>query len=302
MNSKLGAPDSNTEFVKILQKLGLLSLIWLSIGQVQGRQVLAELDFSTGNWVMIGVSLRNATLHPIQDTLGTFICKDKTVLAKIKEEWDFSPMFEDVCDYHYAIKFYRDGELKQTLRVNLNCRYITVGGAAFDFTPQDLLKYRPSFKGINWSRITFRNIDVLKEAVRKMLELPNVYAYQDIRPYQYTGFFTVGYENLPWNSDKDSLTREVTKEIRAISGRRDFYVAPTFVFVQGDWMKIRYEVYCNSDFLDSYRGPVTAGWRSHLEYSDQIQVVMIGLSRENYQKIMAPVLQGGAENPGKSGD
>lgn len=268
--------------------------------ETQARKVLSELDFSSGNWVMIGVSLRNATLHPIQDTLGTFICKDKTVLNKIKEEWDFSPMFEDVCDYHYAIKFYKDGELKQTLRLNLNCRYILLGGAAFDFTPQDLLKYRPSFKSINWSRITFRNQEVLREAVRKIVELPNVYPYQDIKPYLFSGYFTVGYENLNWNIDKDSLTKELTREIRAISGRKDFYAAPTFVFVQGDFMKIRFEVYCEKSFLESYNGPVTAGWRSHLEYSDQIQIITIGLSRDNYQKIMAPVLQGGGESESKS--
>lgn len=245
---------------------------------------------------MIGVSLRNATLHPVQDSLGTFICKDKNILSKIQEEWDFGPMFEDVCDYHYAIKFYKDGELKLTLRVNLNCRYITLGGAAFDFSPQDLLRYKSSFKPINWSRITFKNLEVLREAVQKIDSLPNVYPYQDIKPYLYSGYFTVGYENLFWNIDKDSLTNEVTKEIRTLSGRKDFYVMPTFVFVQGDYMRIRYEVYCEQAFLQSYRGPVTAGWRSHLEYSDQVQIITIGLSRENYQKIMAPVLQGVGES------
>jgi hypothetical protein len=265
---------------------------------LQARKVLADLDLSNGNWVMIGVSLRNATLHPVQDTLGTFICKDKSILNKIREEWDFSPMFEDVCDYHYAIKFYKDGELKLTLRANLNCEYITLGGAAFDFTPKDLLKYRPFFKSINWSRITFRNQDVLKEAVRKISELPNVYAYQDIRPYLYSGYFTVGLDELHWNIDKDSLTREVMKEVRSLSGRRDFYAAPTFVFVQGDQMKMRYEIYCDPDFLKDYTGPVSAGWRSHLEYTEQIQIIMIGLSREAYQKIMAPVLQAADTNAG----
>ena len=270
------------------------------IPEIQARKVLSDLDFSSGNWVMIGVSLRNATLHPVQDSLATFICKDKNILNKIQEEWDFGPMFDDVCDYHYAIKFYKDGELKQTLRVNLNCRYITIGGAAFDFSPQDLLKYKSYYKSINWSRITFRNLDILREAVQKIDSIPNVYPYQDIKPYLYSGYFTVGYENLHWNIDKDSLTKELTKEIRVLSGRKDFYVLPSFVFVQGDYMKIRFEVYCEQLFLESYRGPVTAGWRSHLEYTDQVQIITIGLSRENYQKIMAPVLQGGGEEEVKS--
>lgn len=268
-----------------------LCLFCLSI-QVYARKVLSELDFSSGNWVMVGVSLRNAKLHPVQDTLGTFICKDKTVLNKIQSEWDFGPMFEDICDYHYAIKFYRDGELKLTLRVNLNCQYITLGGASFDFTAKDLLKYRPFFKPINWSRITFKNMDVLKEAVQKISQLPGVYGYLDLKPYQYSGYFTVGYDQVHWNADKDSLTRELMREIKNLSGRTDFYAAPTFVFVQGDNMKIRYEVYCEKEFLDVYRGPVTAGWRSHMEYVDQIQIIVIGMGREAYQKIMAPVLQG----------
>lgn len=274
-----------------MKKVFVIVCLMIGCLGLQARRVLSDIDLSSGNWVMIGVSLRNATLHPIQDSLGTFICKDKATLAKIKEEWDFSPMFEDVCDYHYAIKFYRDGELKLTLRVNLNCQYITLGGAAFDFTPKDLLKYRSYFKPINWSRITFRNQDVLREAVRKISDLPNVYAYQDIRPYLFSGFFTVGYDELPWNADKDSLTKEITREIRSLSGRKDFYAAPTFVFVQGEVMKMRYEIYCESDFLTAYKGPVSAGWRSHLEYTDQIQIITIGLTREVYQKIMAPVLQ-----------
>lgn len=291
---------SKFKILNPLKKLLFLIILSISFPNAQARKVLAELDFSSGSWVMIGVSLRNATLHPIQDTLGTFICKDKGVMAKIHEEWDFSPMFDDVCDYHYAIKFYKDGELKQTLRVNLNCQYITLGGAAFDFSPKDLLKYRPYFKSINWSRITFRNLEVLREAVQKISSLPNVYAYQDIKPYLYSGYFTVGYENLTWNIDKDSLTKELTREIRSMSGRKDFYVAPTFVFVQGDFMKIRFEVYCEKSFLESYKGPITAGWRSHLEYSDQVQIITIGLSRDNYQKIMAPVLQGAGESEQKS--
>ena len=56
-------------------------------------------------------------------------------------------------------------------------------------------------------------------------------------------------------------------------------------------MKMRYEIYCESDFLTAYKGPVSAGWRSHLEYTDHIQIITIGLTRDVYQKIMAPVLQ-----------
>jgi hypothetical protein len=266
------------------------------VQSLSARKVLSDIDLNDGNWVMVGVSLRNAKLHPVQDTLGTFILKDKNILSRIQNEWDFSPMFEDVCDYHYALKFYKNGELKLTLRLNLVCEYIILGGAAFDFTAEDLLKYRSYYKPINWSRITFKNMDVMKEAVNKMLVLPGVYPYMDIRPYKYNGYFTVGYDRLHWNANKDSLTRELSKNLRELSGRSDFHPVPTFIWVQGDFMNIRYEVYCDTDFMNFYRGPKITEWRSHLEYLDNVQIIVVGLSKENYQKVMAPVLQSLPEN------
>jgi len=279
-----------------MRKLFAFFCLLSFLNSASARKVISELDFSSGNWVMVGVSLRNAKLHPVQDTLGTFICKDKNILRKIQNEWDFSPMFEDVCDYHYAIKFYKDGNLKLTLRLNLVCEYIVLGGAAFEFSPRDLLKYQSYYRPINWSRITFRNMDVMKEAVNRVLDLPNVYPYMDIQPYRYNGYYTVAYERLHWNANKDSLTTELVKTIRHMSGRTDFYPVPTFIMVQGNFMNIRYEVYCDQEFMNSYKGAIGTSWRSHLEYLDNVQLILIGLSKENYQKIMAPVLQSLPEN------
>jgi|GEM_PF-737372 len=279
-----------------MNKIILLIIVFSCANSLYARKVLSDINLNDGNWVMVGVSLRNAKLHPIQDSLGTFILKDKNILSRIQSEWDFSPMFDDVCDYHYALKFYRNGELKLTLRLNLVCEYIILGGAAFEFTPEDLLRYRTYYKPINWSRITFKNMDVMKEAVNRMLVLPGVYPYMDIKPYKYDGYFTIGYDRLHWNANKDSLTRELSKYVNEVTGRNDFHPVSTFVWVQGDLMSIRYEVYCDEDFMRFYDGPTVTEWRSHLEYLDNVQIIVVGLSKENYQKVMAPVLQNLPEN------
>ena len=240
---------------------------------------------------MVGVSLHNAKIHPVQDTLATFICKDVNTLKRVQQDWDFSPMFEDVCDYHYAIKFYQNGELKKTLRVNLVCNYILVEGAAYDFEVSDLLKYRPYYRQINWSRITFKDQEVLKQAVKRIEALPNVYPYFDFKPYLFSGFFTVRMDRLPWNANRDSLARAFRKQLIQDYQTREVYVAPGFYIVQGDYQQVRLEVYCEKSFYEDYEEDIQAPWRSHFEYIDQVQLIVVGLSKEGYQKIMEPVLK-----------
>lgn len=266
----------------------LVSFILLSLN-ANARQLLSHLDFSQGKWEMIGVSLHNYALLPIQDDLGAFILSDTTILRKIKEEWNFDEKFQDYCEYHYALKFYKDGQLVETLRANLLCNYISLGGLSYEFSDTAFLKYRPTYKKVRWSRIRFKNLDVLQSSVYKLDGLANVYWYGDVKQYTFDGNFIVYMNDLPWNANRDSLVHAVSQRLSRTYVREDFYVQVYCWYMSEDLekMSIRFNVYCNEDFYTHYKeDDVLARWRSHFSEQNFVQIVVIGMNQEDYYKAM----------------
>ena len=274
--------------VRFSRKIFFLLFVCIA-ANLQARQLLSHLDFSKGKWEMIGVSLHNYALLPIQDDLGAFILNDTSVLRKIKDEWIFEEKFQDYCEYHYALKFYKDGELVETLRANLLCNYISLGGLSYEFSEESFLKYRQWFRKVKWSRIRFRDIDILQTSVYKLDGLPEVYWYGDVKQYSFDGTFIVSMDNLPWNSNRDSLVQAVSQQISRTYLRDDFYVQVYCWYMSEDLekMSIRFNVFCNEDFFRHYKGEdVLARWRSHFSEQNFVQIVVIGLNQEDYYEAM----------------
>jgi len=271
--------------------LFLTIFLMVLVSGVTARQLLHHLDLRTGHWVMVGVSLHNYKILPIQEELGTFIVDDFDVLAKMKEEWVFEEKFEDFCDYHYALKFYRNGELVETLLANLHCNYITISGLSYHFNQEIFRKYSDSFAATKWSRIRFRDLDLLKDAVNKLELLRGVYWYGDVEQYNFKGNFMIGLDQIPWDANRDSLAAVVTDEISLLLNRSDFYVSVHCWYLSDDFeeMSIRFNVYCNQDFYKSYAGvrdDWMASWRNHFSEQSFVQIVVIGLSKKDYYQVM----------------
>ena len=257
------------------------------VSQAHARYVLGDLDFSEGRWTMVGVSLHNYHQMPIQKELGTFICHDKTVLEEMQQEWDFEEVFDDYCEYHYSLKFYKNGELQKTLRVNLLCNYITLGNLSYRFTMKEFLEHKYKYKKIKWSRIRFGDLDLLKVAVNELDNVPGVYWYGDVQQYNFKGSFMIGKENLPWNVNKDSLMAELTDQISAKLGREDFYIKLHCWYMSDDLerMSVRYKVYCQEDFFKAYNeeySDVMTWWRNHFSEQSFVQIVVIGMNKKDY--------------------
>jgi hypothetical protein len=272
------------------KSLFLLPLLFLLLAaRAEARKLLEELDFSSGRWVMIGVSLHNHKPLAIQEEVGTFIVKEPVILNKIRNKWDFEENYDDYCDYHYALKFYKDGELMLTLKANLDCNYITLGGFSYNFTSADFEEFKMYYTPIRWSRIRYEDMDLLQKAIDKLDVAPGVYWYGDVHQYEFDGHFMTSQFHAPWNADRDSLAAEYTEKLRKETGREDFYVDVWAWYLNDDWseMELRYNVYCNQDFFKAYKGDdVTIGWRSHLSQQLFIQIMVIGLNKEEYFKLM----------------
>ncbi len=256
---------------------------------VYGRQLLKELDFTQGEWVVVGVSLHNYALLPIQDEWSAFLIKDTAVFRMMKEDWVFEEKFQDYCEYHYALKFYRNGELVETLRANLLCNYISLGGLSYEFNETNLIKFKPAFKKVKWSRIRFKDLDILQTSVYKLDQIPGVYWYGDVKQYNFDGNFIVATDDLPWNSNRDSLVHALTLNLARTLMRDDFYVSVYCWYMSEDLerMNIRFHVYCNEDLFKQYKGEdVLARWRNHFSEQNFIQIVVIGLNQEDYYKAM----------------
>ena len=160
----------------------LLSVLLLHL-PVSADQILADLDFRTGDWAMVGVPVHNYHLMPVQQDLGTFITKDTRLMQDIQTAWDFDMTFEDNCDYHYSLNIYQDEKLVRTLSVNLYCGYLTVNGLSYAFDTREFDRFLNNSQRVAWSRISFNDLDLLKRAVNTLDRAPEVYWYEDVNQY-----------------------------------------------------------------------------------------------------------------------
>lgn len=275
--------------INMLKRIIILLAFAGSFLPSQGRAILDELDLSSGRWELIGVSLTNYNLQPIQLDLGTFIVKEAHVLRKMQEQWVFEEKFDDYCDYHYALKFYKDGELMQTIRVNLVCDYASVGGLSYNFSMEDFMEFRPYYRPIRWSRIRFQDFSLLQKSVDVLDEAPDVYWYGDVQQYNFEGEFSITINDLPWNANRDSMIAVVSQQIQDKMGRDDFYVTTKYWLISEDLehMTLRLNVFCNEAFYKAYAfDNVITRWRSHFSEQSFIQIVVIGMSQSEYFKYM----------------
>lgn len=265
------------------------------------KALLKDLNLNDGaDWELVGVSLYNSRLHPLQEELKTWIIRNPAVLDSLQRKWVFRPMYEDWCDWHYALKFYRNRKVQKTLKVNLICGYITDGYLSYEFSPELLEELQGYMRKINWSGITYYNLDNLRYATRKFRAAEDVYLYTDINPYLHDGFFVIGIDSLYWRVNRDSVRSEVEQKIKLFTNREDFYLEPRFVFLSEDYNRIhlRFNVYCSRDFYDTYRrlagiSDITAHWRDHFHYQNpnqqdtrKVRIVVVNMTRERYVRMM----------------
>lgn len=273
----------------ILRKLLIGLICVLGLQSLQAKRLLDDIDLSSGRWEMIGVSLHNYKLMDIQLSLGTFKMSDPFILKKIKEKWDFEEVYEDYCDYHYALKFYRNGNLEKTLRVNLFCNYITDGSFSYRYSMEEFKEFMAYYKPIRWSRIRFRDLDVLQASVGQLDHMPGVYWYGDVQQYNFDGVFSITVDDLPWNANRDSVVAEVTDRIRKTYNKEDFYIDVKYWLLSDDfnYMTLRLNVFCNEDLYAVYEEPdIITTWRNHFSEQSFIQIVVIGMTKQEYFQAM----------------
>ena len=259
--------------------------------QAQARQILKDLNLSQGRWIMVGVSLHNYNLLPMQLDLGTFIVKNPQVLKQMQEEWDFQEKFDDYCDYHYALKFYQNGDLQQTIKVNLVCGYISIGGLSYEFSKETFTKFKKHYKSIRWSRIRFKNLDLLQKSVDRLENIPGIYWYGDVQQYHFDGEFSITVNNLPWNTNRDSVINQLTENLKSSFETDEFYITTKYWLLSEDFetMTLRLSVFCNEQFYYAYKSRkrnIITHWRNHFSEQNFVQLVVIGLNQKEYFKYM----------------
>lgn len=275
--------------MRISRNAFLLFTLVALVLQVKADKILESMDFTSGKWECVAVTLLNSYQHPLQETYGTFMIRDAAVLSKVREEWDLEYSFNDYCDYHYALKFYRDGILQKTLLVNLYCHYISDGGLSYSFTSEQFTRYSSYFQKVKWSRIRFSNMQKLQAAIDIIGKHKEYLWYGDVKPYKFSGSFRIGINGLPWNTNRDSLVDAVYDEISAEMKTNAFYVrqGPWFISDDLETMDIRLDIYCDEAFYKKYPwDDAMTGWQGQFSEQDYIQIVVIGLDKETFFKLM----------------
>ncbi len=270
----------------------IILLLFVSVSSLSAKALLDKLPLQQGNWAMVAVPVHNYYLLPVQQELGTFMTNDRAFLQEIQARWDFDPVYEDDCDYHYALKFYQDKQLMKTYMLNLHCGYISVDGLSYAFDPAEFQRFQSHSEEIAWSRISFGDLSVLKQAIQTLSQAPDVYWYEDVNQYKYEGFFMLNLNNLSWKTDLDSLQQAVETAIVRKTGKHDFYLQRYFHLVQGEKMSVRYLVNCNQQTGTQLSTYAVIPWRSHLQpYSettrqDSVRVLVLGVDKRRYFQLM----------------
>ncbi len=269
----------------------LVLLLFLLFYNLPAKKLLADLDFSQGNWTLVAVSLHNYKQIPLQKEIGTFKIDDKKILAEMQESWDCEPYYYDYCEHHYALKFYKDKKLMKTLKVNLHCNYITDGLFSYRFPRAFLLRYKSYFRRLPWSQVRFTSLSLLRRALEKIKNAKDVYFYDDYKKYRYDGFFMIGINKQEWNVNRDSLLEKVANYVQRTTGTSNFHIEQ-YIFYLTDEMKLnfRYFIYCDKRIFDLYKLRSRfwmTKWRSHLDAAGgMLKIVVVGVNKDRYFKLI----------------
>jgi len=258
----------------------------------RAENILSSLDFDGGSkWALIGVPITNYKALPIQRDLGTFITQDIDLMKKLQQDWDLDITFDDNCDAHYLLKFYKDGELALSLKVNLYCGYLDANQLGYQFDPSEFERFRTDTKSISWAKITFGNQTLLQKAIQKMGNAEGIYWYDNsVQSYLYPGYFMAQCPNLPWDADNDSARFRLEVQLEMTTGDSvNYYIEEHLVEVADDLntKRISYKVHCDQDF--STKATIQnryMQWRSHWASTDSISIIAIGVDKKRYQEIM----------------
>ncbi|MDP5170875.1 MAG: hypothetical protein NWR72_11570 [Bacteroidia bacterium] len=267
----------------------LLCALTFLITPVAAEQVLGGHDFSSGKWALVGVPVHNYQMLPIQQDLGTFVTEDLSLLHTLQKRWDFDMTFDDKCDYHYALKLYHDGELIETLDLNLYCGYITRDGFSYSFPVGEFDLLRDRAKSIPWSRIRFQDPETLKRAIVTLDNTKDVYWYEDVQKFLFPGYFMITLDNLHWNTDRDSLHEVVSQYLFDLSQNDGFYLEEYYYLITDGAMTVKYIVNCSETLATVLNDENSAyfRWRSHFQdHNGMISILAIGVDERRYQVLM----------------
>ncbi|MEN3041533.1 MAG: hypothetical protein ABDH66_08365 [Bacteroidia bacterium] len=247
--------------------------------------ILGGIDFSQGDWSLIGVSVPNYAPHPLQQRFSAFIIQDKSVLQEMQALWIGESFYEDYCDYHYVLKLYRERRLVRTLKVNLRCGYVTEGVFSFTFSPEWIERFADRFRPIAWSRVWFRRNENLKNAVQALLEAPDVFFYEEPEPYLYGGRFIIALDSVHWRVNRDSLYSKVKAQVEKTFPLGKAYIRPYFFFMDDkSLLHFRFEVFCERADYEKYGKSlkVSVGWQPHIGPGEAKRIILIGVNREKF--------------------
>lgn len=259
-------------------------------GYTLGKFILGDMDFDQGNWTMVGVSTYNYRPLSIQEDLKTFKLTDSHTLNMMKKQWNVVPFYQDNCEYHYVLKFYKEKKLIKTFKINLYCNYITEDVFSYTFDPIWLTQRRNFYQNISWTKYSFSNLPSLRKAITKAENSNDVFLYHDIRPYLYDGYFIAKSKNLKWDINRDSVINILRSKIELQTGSKEFHIVPYLFYINETWeINFRFVVYCNEKIGKKFKSAdITADWRHHFGFNENkdvtIELVVVGADKKFFEE------------------
>ncbi len=268
-----------------------LTLVISFFAVVKAEPIFKDINFDDGTWAMVGVPLHNYQKLPIQEEMGTFICEDIAFMKEVQKSWALEYTNEDKCDYHYSLKLYKNGDIEQTVMINLYCGYLTSDGLSYSFNPALFSRFKAVSKPVSWSRISFQDSEVAIKSITKLDRAKGVYWYEDINPYLFKGSLGMAFNNIPYDANRDSLKKSIEATIRTQTGSADFYLVErgyTMPEYDNGMLYISYTLNCNENIAKKLeKNPnVTFGWKPHLNKGEPIRVVAIGVDEKRYKSLI----------------
>ncbi|MCI4671510.1 MAG: hypothetical protein MRZ79_25430, partial [Bacteroidia bacterium] len=167
------------------------------------------------------------------------------------------------------------------------CGYVSLNGLSYSIDPSEFDTFRKNSRPIPWSRITFSEPAMLKKAISVLEKQKDVYWYEDVSPYKFTGYFMINLDGLAWDTDMDSLKALVRQKIVEKSGTQNFYLKEYYRYSHDKVMDIRYLVNCEpylADLLTKYQ---YLPWRAHIPNKfTEIHILALGIDEKSFRKLM----------------
>ena len=268
---------------RLITLIALLACMSLS---AHAERILADLDFSQGEWTLAGLASEEHEIFASDEFMGPFVSTSSGLLMELQTSWDLPMVFFDSYSHHYELSLYENGQLRRKLLLNLIDQYVLIDGLSYELSASALHLLRSDTNPVKTGTVGFKDLVSLQEALDKTSLQENVFWYEDIHPYKFDGYLFIQKAGIPLLKDEDEVMRAIQQSLNTSIGEGKYYLKEYFTTTHGKKKHMRFFVYCNAEADELPIEGKYIRWRSHFVDTDKIKLTILGKDQEGLEALL----------------